>query len=403
MASAVARRARLPRAVPRLGDTPTYVYVRLRTTYVYVRLRTAYACVRLRATLRTYVTTYVRTYRGSPGPRWRGSRWGQTAKTGCEAHSQDPDSEARGRARRRSGSGTEEWKPLSLRVGEKDTQERADLQPYVPPAAVAREAGRARVGGAGREQAAPGRGGAYWRLWRAVAARAAGLGAAAVGAGQPRAARVGTACSRAQRGGAGRANSGFVGESRRRKNTYKASWLPCIPGDLGGFFLTGVDSHRPPKSKTNAWGVEKSGGRPECRRGSKPKWQSGLSGTRKKSSPALDITCFRNRPPTFPRAYVASVGLPDGGSRASRRARTAEKSSSRGGGLWLSTPVRKYPLRADDDDPDQKNNKSMMKGQLEQEERSGRMRSCPKKRRTAGAPRWEWRGVARRPGCGMAH
>ena len=64
-----------------------------------VRVRTAHACARRRATLRTYVTTYVRTYRGSPGPRWRGSRWGQTAKTGCEAHSQDPDSKARARPR----------------------------------------------------------------------------------------------------------------------------------------------------------------------------------------------------------------------------------------------------------------------------------------------------------------
>ncbi len=234
-------------------------------------------------------------------------------------------------------------------MGEKDTQERADLQPYVPPAAVAREAGRARVGGAGREQAAPGRGGAYWRLWRAVAARAAGLGAAAVVAGQPRAAR---AAARSAVGRGARTRASW--ESSKKEKNMQSLMVPCIPGDLGGFFLTGVDSHRPPKSITIAWEVEKSGGRPECRRGSKPKWQSGFSGTRKKSSPALDNTCFQNRPPTFARAYVAFVGLSDGGSRASRRARTAEKSSSRGGGLWLSTPVRKYPLRADDDDPDQK-------------------------------------------------
>ncbi len=65
MASAVARRARLPRAVPRLGDTPTYVYVRLRTTYVYVRLRAThvyvqYACVQ-RTRAHVGVRRYVRT------------------------------------------------------------------------------------------------------------------------------------------------------------------------------------------------------------------------------------------------------------------------------------------------------------------------------------------------------
>ena len=272
-----------------------------------------------------------------------------------------------------------------------------------PPALRTPGGGGTRSGASSRGWRRPRTGGARPR--RGLLAPLARGGGASRRLGRGRSGRrpaARSACSRAQRGGAGRANSGFVGEFQKGKNM-QSLMVPCIPGDLGGFFLTGVDSHRPPKSVTIAWEVEKSGGRPECRRGSKPKWQSGFSGTRKKSSPALDITCFRNRPLTFPRAYVAFVGLSDGGSRASRRARTAEKSSSRGGGLWLSTPVRKYPLRADDDDPDQKNNKSMMKGQLEKEERSGRMRSCPKKRRTAGAPRWEWRGVARRPGCGMAH